>query len=30
MALVLFNLYTCLVLECWQARVEDVEGVGVI
>ena len=24
MALVLVNLYTCLVMECWQARVEDV------
>ena len=28
MALVLFNLYTCLVMECWQARVEDIRGVG--
>ena len=29
MAPVLFNLYTCLVMECWQAKVEDVGGVGV-
>ena len=29
MAPALFNLYTCLVMECWQARVEDVGGVGV-
>ena len=26
MALVLYNLYTCLVMECWQARVEDIGG----
>ena len=29
MAQVLFNLYTCLAMECWQARVEDVGGVGI-
>ena len=29
MAPVLFNLYKCLVMECWQARVEDIGGVGV-
>ena len=29
MAPVLFNLYTCLVIECWQARVRDVPGVGI-
>ena len=29
MAPVLFNLYTCLVMECWQARVEGVGGVNV-
>ena len=29
MAPVLFNLYTCLLMECWIARVEDVEGAGV-
>ena len=29
MALVLFNLYTCLAVERWQVRVEDVEGVGI-
>ena len=29
MAPVLLNLYTCLVIECWQARVKDVPGVGI-
>ena len=27
---VLFKFYTYLVMECWQARVEDIGGVGVI
>ena len=30
MAPVLFNLYTCLLVECWSARVEEEEGVGVM
>ena len=29
MALVLFNLYTCVILERWKARVEGVDGVGI-
>ena len=29
MAPMLFNLYTCLVMERWMARVEGAEGVGV-
>ena len=29
MAPVLFNLYLCLVIECWQTRVRDIPGVGV-
>ena len=29
MALVLFNLYTCLAVERWLVRVEDTEGVGI-
>ena len=29
MAPVLFNLYTCLVVERWLARMEGVRGVGV-
>ena len=29
MAPVLFNLYTCIVVERWHARIEQVEGVGV-
>ena len=28
MALVLFNQYTCLFKDCWQARVKDVEEEG--
>ncbi len=26
---VIFNLHTCLMMECWQARVERVPGVGI-
>ena len=26
---VLFNLYTCLMMECWHAKVKSVAGVGV-
>ena len=29
MALMLFNLFSCLVIERWRARLEEVEGVGV-
>ena len=29
MAPVLVNLYTCLVMECWQTKIEDVGGLGV-
>ncbi len=29
MAPVLFNLYTCLMLECWQGKVERVPGVSI-
>lgn len=29
MAPVLFNLYTCFVVECWHRKIHDVEGVGV-
>ena len=29
MAPVLFNLYTCLMMECWHAKVKTVAGVGV-
>ena len=29
MAPVLFNLYTCLLMECWAARVEEHDGVGI-
>ena len=28
-ATVLFNLYTCLVVECWHHRIHVAEGVGV-
>ena len=27
---VLFNLYTCLLIECWAARVEEHDGVGTL
>ena len=30
MAPVLFNLFSSLVIECWQARVEGAEGVGIM
>ena len=29
MAPVLFNLYTCLMMECWHDKVKEVVGVGV-
>ncbi len=29
MAPALFNLYTCLMLECWQGKMERVPGVGI-
>lgn len=29
MAPALFDLYICLVIECWQARVKDLPGVGI-
>ena len=29
MAPVLFNLYTTLLIECWRAKIETVDGVGV-
>ena len=29
MAPVLFNLYACLFMECWRARIRNIDGVGV-